>query len=180
MYFSCQDELSYAILELQKDRFFEELKAKYWNSSNQQSCPLSEEQEGITLESLGGVFIATLFGLIVAMITLAVEVIYYQKKQKKLALVTQVKPLEEEPSSKIAWVDTNDSKDIMKDNVVHPKDGPIKKLIKRKGLPPSFEAATFGGKKPTITTITLGDGQFKPRLRDPLHSRHEPRTGYLE
>lgn len=170
-------------MELQKDRFFEELKAKYWNTSNLQSCPLSEEQEGITLESLGGVFIATLFGLIVAMITLAVEVIYYQKKQKKLALVTQVKPPELEPSSKIAWVDTTDSKDIVKNTIINAKDGKIKKLAKKKVLPRSLETLLFRGKKPsTASTITMGDGKFKPRPRDPLHAwRFEPPpTGYLE
>lgn len=174
-------------MELQKDRFFEELKAKYWNNSNLQSCPLSEEQEGITLESLGGVFIATLFGLIVAMITLAVEVIYYQKKQKKLALVTQVKPLEIDPSSKAAWVDTTSGKDIVKDTIIHAKDGRIKKLAKKKVLPRSLETVLFRGKKPspspsTPSTITIGDGKFKPRPRDPLHPwRHEPPpTGYLE
>lgn len=38
------------------------------------------ENEGITLESLGGVFIATLFGLALAMITLGIEVLYHRRK----------------------------------------------------------------------------------------------------
>lgn len=76
-----QDELSRAILELQKDRFFEDLTAKYWNSSAKSSeCPNNDENEGITLESLGGVFIATLFGLALAMVTLVIEVFYYRRK----------------------------------------------------------------------------------------------------
>lgn len=59
----CQDELSRVILELQKERFFEDLTAKYWNSSFKGSCLRNDDSEGITLESLGGVFIATLVGL---------------------------------------------------------------------------------------------------------------------
>lgn len=63
--FRChQDEISRMILELQKDRFFEELTARYWNTStNKGSCIRNDDSEGITLESLGGVFIATLVGL---------------------------------------------------------------------------------------------------------------------
>ncbi|XP_012263496.2 ionotropic receptor 25a [Athalia rosae] len=75
-----QEEISKRILDLQKDRYFETLASKYWNQSLRASCPNSDDSEGITLESLGGVFIATLFGLALAMITLAGEVIYYRKK----------------------------------------------------------------------------------------------------
>ncbi|XP_034483248.1 uncharacterized protein LOC117788566 [Drosophila innubila] len=176
------DELSYAILELQKERFFEQLRAKYWNQSNARNCPLSEDQEGITLESLGGVFIATLFGLILAMITLGFEIIYYQKKQKALALslITQVKPLEINDASKIAWLDTtkNDyglNKDKEK---AKKKEGKGKKLNKLTP-PPTFDAATFRGKK-MPASITLGDGQFKPRLRDHINVRRENYSGYME
>lgn len=58
-----KDEVSRMILELQKDRFFDDLTAKYWNSSLKGSCIRNDDSEGITLESLGGVFIATLVGL---------------------------------------------------------------------------------------------------------------------
>lgn len=76
--------MSRAILELQKDRFFESLTAKYWNHSSKASeCPNSDESEGITLESLGGVFIATLFGLALAMVTLVVEVVYYRRRDAR-------------------------------------------------------------------------------------------------
>lgn len=76
-----QDELSRAILELQKDRFFEALTAKYWNhTAKSKECPSGDESEGITLESLGGVFIATLFGLALAMVTLVIEVVYYRRR----------------------------------------------------------------------------------------------------
>ncbi|CAH1991558.1 unnamed protein product [Acanthoscelides obtectus] len=77
-----QDQISKTILKLQKDRFFEGLQEKYWNHSAQGNCPNTDDNEGITLESLGGVFIATLFGLALAMVTLVGEVLYYRRKQK--------------------------------------------------------------------------------------------------
>ncbi|GLV32024.1 Ionotropic receptor 8a [Carabus blaptoides fortunei] len=89
------DELSKAILDLQKDRFFEDLKAKYWNHSAKGVCSDTEDSEGITLESLGGVFIATLFGLALAMLTLFGEVIYYKRK-KRGNKITDVKPITED------------------------------------------------------------------------------------
>ncbi|XP_032670681.1 ionotropic receptor 25a [Odontomachus brunneus] len=78
-----QEEISRKILDLQKDRYFETLASKYWNQTLKAQCPNSDDNEGITLESLGGVFIATLFGLGLAMITLAGEVIYYRKRSLK-------------------------------------------------------------------------------------------------
>lgn len=42
-----------SILDLQKDRFFEFLQAKYWNHSKRGECDNSDNNEGITLESLG-------------------------------------------------------------------------------------------------------------------------------
>ena len=78
-----QDELSRSILELQIERFFELLTSKYWNASANAQCANSDDSEGITLESLGGVFIATLFGLALALVTLTVEIIYYRRKDRK-------------------------------------------------------------------------------------------------
>lgn len=37
--------------------------ARYWNASLKGSCAKNDDSEGITLESLGGVFIATFVGL---------------------------------------------------------------------------------------------------------------------
>lgn len=56
------------------------LSGKYWNQSANAECANSDESEGITLESLGGVFIATLFGLALALITLVIEIIYYRHR----------------------------------------------------------------------------------------------------
>lgn len=43
----------FRILDLQKDRYFETLAAKYWNQTLKSQCPNSDDNEGITLESLG-------------------------------------------------------------------------------------------------------------------------------
>lgn len=77
-----QKEISKIILELQKERYFETLSGKYWNSSKRASCPVKDDSQGITLKSLGGIFLATLCGLLLSMITLAYEV-WQQKKQDK-------------------------------------------------------------------------------------------------
>ncbi|KAA0202204.1 Ionotropic receptor 8a [Hyalella azteca] len=74
-----QEELSRAILELQKERYFESLLAKFWNSSARGYCPNDDESEGITLQSLGGVFIATLIGLVLALLALGIEVMYNKR-----------------------------------------------------------------------------------------------------
>lgn len=63
-------------------RYFEGLTNKYWNHSAKGRCENTDDSEGITLESLGGVFIATLFGLALAMVTLVGEVIYYRRKER--------------------------------------------------------------------------------------------------
>ncbi|XP_033150369.1 LOW QUALITY PROTEIN: ionotropic receptor 25a [Drosophila busckii] len=167
------DEISFSILELQKERFFEQLKGKYWNQSRLHSCPLSEDQEGITLESLGGVFIATLFGLILAMVTLAFEVMYYQKKQKALNLITKVQPFpaDADTLSKLVWLQTakRTAQEKAKDKKVTP--------------PPSFDAATLRGKQAPPASIVLGDGTFKPRqglLSRRARDANQPNVGYME
>ena len=52
------------------------LAGKYWNNTLRSLCPVLDDSEGITLRSLGGVFIATLVGLGIAMLVLIVEVIF--------------------------------------------------------------------------------------------------------
>lgn len=47
------NNIIFRILDLQKDRYFETLAAKYWNQTLKAQCPNSDENEGITLESLG-------------------------------------------------------------------------------------------------------------------------------
>lgn len=156
-----QDELSYALLELQKDRFFEDLKAKYWNMSRIKACSVNEEQEGISLESLGGVFIATLFGLGLAMVTLVLEIIYYRRKYSamhRFSEITKVKPAsgtsikqllpKKKSKKRIAVWHTSTSK---RDN-----------SPEHKTPPPAFDAIKFRGKR-VPPSITLGGQEFKPR-----------------
>ena len=56
-------------------RYFESLQSRYWNNTRMNDCPVLDDSDGITLNSLGGVFIATLIGLVIALITLGVEVV---------------------------------------------------------------------------------------------------------
>ena len=46
-------------------------------------CPVLDDSDGITLQSLGGVFIATLIGLVIALITLGVEVVLQARRCKQ-------------------------------------------------------------------------------------------------
>ena len=48
----------------------------YWNSSWRADCPVLDDSKGITLYSLGGVFISTAVGLVLAMVVLAAEVTF--------------------------------------------------------------------------------------------------------
>ena len=59
------------------------LTAKFWNSKYRQTCPITDDSKGITLQSLGGIFLATLVGLLISMITLAYEVWQQKKKEKE-------------------------------------------------------------------------------------------------
>ena len=60
-----------------------QLIAKFWNSKKRQDCPITDDSKGITLQSLGGIFLATLVGLLLSMITLAYEVWQQKKKEKE-------------------------------------------------------------------------------------------------
>lgn len=85
-----QDNLTRAVLTMQRERFFDELTAKFWNHSAKGVCENSDESEGITLESLGGVFIATLFGLALSMVTLVGEVLYYRRRRDRTTDVVRI------------------------------------------------------------------------------------------
>lgn len=90
-----KDDLTRTVLRLQRERFFDELTAKFWNHSAKGQCVNTDDSEGITLESLGGVFIATLFGLALSMVTLVGEVLYYRRKDQRQTgdVVQIVKPI---------------------------------------------------------------------------------------
>ena len=56
---------------------------RFWNSSLRADCPVLDDSQGITLYSLGGVFISTGVGLAIAMVVLVAEVMYYSKQEKR-------------------------------------------------------------------------------------------------
>ena len=76
-----QKEISKAILTMQKERVFETLTAKYWNTTKINSCPILDDSKGIQIKSLGGIFIFTLVGLVLSLVTLAYEM--WQQKKKE-------------------------------------------------------------------------------------------------
>lgn len=86
-----QEEIGRVLLDFQKDRFFEALSQVYWNSSLRRKCPNDEEAEGITLDSIGGVFIMTLVGLVIGMITLIGEIIIYKRNKESKVVAIKVR-----------------------------------------------------------------------------------------
>lgn len=87
-----QDDLSMAILQLQTERFFETLSSRYW--TNLCTNLGDGESDGISLESLGGVFIATIIGLGIAFISLAIEVFTTARNRRKAKIAEEnmIKP----------------------------------------------------------------------------------------
>ena len=72
------------------------LLARFWNSSLRAECPVLDDSQGITLYSLGGVFISTGVGLVIAMVVLAAEVMYYKQdkiKSSSGSLRTKISPI---------------------------------------------------------------------------------------
>ena len=62
------------------------LSADYWDSKKRNDCPVLDDSKGITLRSLGGIFLATLCGLLLSLITLAYEM-WQQKREEKKGIV---------------------------------------------------------------------------------------------
>ncbi|XP_034837962.1 glutamate receptor ionotropic, kainate 2 [Maniola hyperantus] len=150
-----QEDLSKTLLDLQKERFLELLSSKYWNETARQACPDSDESEGITLESLGGVFIATLFGLGLAMITLAWEVFYYKRKEKN-----KVQALDATIEKTEAFVEKK------KENLPSKDAEGVAKVRKRKKASGNI-----------VKTVTIGD-QFKPADKGISYISVYPKDGY--
>lgn len=152
---------------LQKSRYFENLKAKYWNRTKA-NCPATEDQEGISLDSLGGVFIAAVFGLLLAIIILIIEVLYHSRKKRKDNQVANAEMIEVKP------VTTETT--VHKISSLWPKKPP-KKQRATYSPPPTFEIATVRDKV-VPKEITIGGRQFQPRrtihhTRGGLHLRRQ-------
>ncbi|CEF59620.1 Ionotropic receptor 25a [Strongyloides ratti] len=80
-----KDKLSTSILRLLHQRKLEELKSKWWDENpNKAKCPTtSDNNYGIKIENIGGVFIVILGGIVIAIITLIIEYIYHHQMIKK-------------------------------------------------------------------------------------------------
>lgn len=162
--------MSRHIIELQHERFFELLTAKYWNNSLKGYCPNSDESEGITLESLGGVFIATLIGLGLAMLTLIGEVIYHRRIKKNLRTsgITAVVPLD------TAGLSTPPALSAK----VHPSPPPYADTLKTLSYP-SMDSGVVTIGNSFVPASHRRNGQKKYTL-DQLFTKSVPTTEYLE
>ena len=63
-----------------------------------------DDSEGIQLYSLGGVFISTAVGLVIAMVVLAAEVMYYRRKEQQEARLFSSRVTPITPESRIIKV----------------------------------------------------------------------------
>lgn len=76
-------------MKLHNNRLFDNLTAKYWDDSKAE-CSSSDGIDAITLQSLGGIFILTLIGLALALITLIAEKCYYRHRRSVEDAVQQL------------------------------------------------------------------------------------------
>ncbi|XP_059484731.1 ionotropic receptor 25a-like isoform X2 [Neocloeon triangulifer] len=81
--------LTEKLLILQRDRYLEELLAKHWNQSLRANCDGDTKTEGISLESIGGIFIFTFGGLGMAFFIVLLEVLYQQRVMARAKKTTR-------------------------------------------------------------------------------------------
>ncbi|XP_034948541.1 ionotropic receptor 25a-like [Chelonus insularis] len=93
-----KDQINNAILKLLNKRELETLKNKWWTDNpKRQKCSKEESQnDGISIQNIGGVFIVIFMGIILACITLAYEYWFYrykpQQKEKKRLEMNKIHP----------------------------------------------------------------------------------------
>ncbi|OQV18207.1 Glutamate receptor ionotropic, kainate 3 [Hypsibius exemplaris] len=79
-----RDQLSGVILKLLNQRELEIMKEHWWQMKKQKECTGAEdENEGISIQNIGGVFILVLAGTVLASIMLAVEYYWYRRRGAK-------------------------------------------------------------------------------------------------
>ncbi|KAK6763794.1 hypothetical protein RB195_024212 [Necator americanus] len=78
-----KDQISSAILMLLNLRRLETLKEKWWNSNpNKVVCAdINNENDGISIQNIGGVFMVILCGIALSVISLTLEFFYYRLKR---------------------------------------------------------------------------------------------------
>ena len=52
--------------------------ARYWSTDFKNNCPVLDDTEGISLRSVGGIFIGSVTGFALAMLVFLVEVVFLQ------------------------------------------------------------------------------------------------------
>ncbi|KIH68820.1 Ligand-gated ion channel [Ancylostoma duodenale] len=77
---TAHDMFSFSILVLLNQRRLETLKEKWWNNNPKKVvCPdANSENDGISIQNIGGVFIVILAGIVLSVITLTFEYFYYR------------------------------------------------------------------------------------------------------
>ncbi|XP_054709201.1 ionotropic receptor 25a-like [Uloborus diversus] len=87
-----KDQLSSAILKLLNQRKLEGLKERWWNKNPAKvECDDSEQQsDGISIANIGGVFIVIFIGVVLALVTLAIEYWFYKKRKHRNTRVVTV------------------------------------------------------------------------------------------
>ncbi|XP_066155907.1 ionotropic receptor 25a-like isoform X1 [Euwallacea fornicatus] len=85
-----KDQFNTAILQLLNRRELERLKEKWWNKNpeKKQCEKVDDQQDGISIQNIGGVFIVIFVGIGLACVTLAFE--YWWYKYRKNSSVTNV------------------------------------------------------------------------------------------
>ncbi|XP_055341715.1 ionotropic receptor 25a-like [Paramacrobiotus metropolitanus] len=79
-----RDQLSGVILKLLNQRELELMKEEWWQTRNQKSCQNNEDENaGISIENIGGVFILVLVGTVLACVMLAFEYYWYKRRAQK-------------------------------------------------------------------------------------------------
>ncbi|RWS28386.1 glutamate receptor: ionotropic kainate 3-like protein [Leptotrombidium deliense] len=82
-----KEKLNYAILKLLNDKTLETLKDKWWdNTKREKMCSKNtKNSEGISIYSIGGVFVIIFAGIIITCFTLIVE--YYNLRRRKTIVI---------------------------------------------------------------------------------------------
>ncbi|XP_074657321.1 ionotropic receptor 25a-like [Tubulanus polymorphus] len=75
-------QVNQVILTLQKERILETTKTYWWNRERV-SCPTENTSTGVTMASLGGVFIFMAIGLAGGVLALVIEVLIYRYKTRR-------------------------------------------------------------------------------------------------
>lgn len=77
----------HSLLRILDERFIDEMKIKYW--TKRKKCPkIYDKQDGITVGNMGGVFLIVGIGIVVTLVTLIGEIIWFMwKRASKMPII---------------------------------------------------------------------------------------------